>query len=178
MDVDMEKRRDCKDEWRVVAYASWGSCSLHAREIVTRCARSCLLRVWRWKTYLGYHVMLGIHRASQDSKTLCGEISLIFLVRGRRSRSFGKSLGLMLKGDSHSLPWRASTVTCVDRDDKQWMYSIILLHEARYFCHVPKFFCSLNIILQTGEKDQFNTLEISHFLVYVWKREHSLACFK
>ena len=40
------------------------------------------------------------------------------------------------------------------------------------------FFCLLNIILQTVVKDKFNALEISPFLVYVWKREHSLACLK
>ena len=38
-------------------------------------------------------------------------------------------------------------------------------------------FLLLNIILQTVEKDKFNALEISHFLVYLWRRrEHSIAC--
>ena len=41
------------------------------------------------------------------------------------------------------------------------------------------FFGSLNIILQTLEKDKGNVLEISHILLYVWKsREDSFACLK
>ena len=35
-------------------------------------------------------------------------------------------------------------------------------------------FCLLNIILQTVEKDKFNTLEITHALVYVWRRDITL----
>ena len=62
------------------------------------------------------------------------------------------------------------------RSSSEWIksYSSIMLVNFSTFLN----FFVHSIILQTVEKDKFNALEISHFLVYVWRREHSLACLK
>ena len=41
-------------------------------------------------------------------------------------------------------------------------------------CTHSLIFSSLNIIVQTVEKVKFNALEISHFLVNVWRRNIAL----